>query len=394
MTGSPQDAAYAALPSVLVVVSGWPRVSETFAVNELLALRRAGMLAGIVATKPGDSTALQPGHAELAPMVTVLADANADAQADELVAIVRSMADQGRPVTALHGYFAHRPAELAALAGRRLGIRYGFSVHALDLRKVEPDVLRERAAAADVVITCNTDAATSLTAAGIDARLIPHGVDLDRFAPPTAVRRDLDRAGGRIELLAVGRLVEKKGFATLIQAMALLADSRVHLTIVGDGPERADLGALAFRLGVADQVDLAGRTDHHRLPDLYRRADIVVAPSIVDRHGDRDGLPNVVLEALACGRPLIASDVAAIASAVQTDPGAPANGVLVPPGDAAALADAIRDLADHPARRAALGHAARRTAEQRFELHRCSHLFCTELATIHAGEPVDRGARP
>lgn len=365
---------YRSLPRVLAVVSGWPRLSETFAQNELAALHAAGMLAGIVATKAGDTTLVQPGLEALTPLVTYLPDGDADAQAAALADHVRSLPGG---VDALHGYFAHRPAEVAAAAAGALGVPFGFSVHALDLRKVEPEALRRRAEAAAVVVTCNTDAFAALDAAGVNAHLLPHGVDLARFAPgaPRGALED-----GTVQLLAVGRLVEKKGFTHLLDAMALLADAAIELTIVGDGPERGALEERIDALGLATTVRLPGRVTHEDLPTLYRSADIVVAPSVVDRNGDRDGLPNVVLESMACGRPLVASDVAAIASAVDHG----TNGVLVAPADPAALAAAIRALAADPAGRRRLGTAARATAEERFELRRCSDRFREELAAAFA----------
>ena len=373
MAGSSNASPYPPTARVLAVVSGWPRLSETFAANELAALHRAGMLAGIAATKPGDAALVQPCLAELEPFVTHLPDGDAEAQADALVALAHRI-DDG--VDAVHGYFAHRPAEVAMLAAERLGVPFGFSVHALDLRKVEPTELRRRASAAAVVVTCNTDAFATLGAEGVNAHLVPHGVDLHRFTPAAAVAEPTHDA----RLLAVGRLVEKKGFPTLLDAMALLVDLDLTLTIVGDGPERPELESQIERLGLADRVTLRGRTTHAELPVLYRDADVVVVPSVVDSRGDRDGLPNVVLEAMACGRPIVASDVAAIASAVTSE----VDGVLVAPADVAALASAIRAVASDPLRRAALGAAARRTAEQRFELDRCSRRFCELLADAFA----------
>lgn len=382
MAGSSSGSPYPPAARVLAVVSGWPRLSETFAANELGALHRAGMLAGIAATKPGDASLVQPGLAELEPLVTCLPDGDAEAQADALAALAQRIdAGVDAGVDAVHGYFAHRPAEVAMLAAERLGVPFGFSVHALDLRKVEPAELRRRAATAAVVVTCNTDALAALGAEGVNAHLVPHGVDLQRFVPAAAVAAE----PRDVRLLAVGRLVEKKGFSTLLDAMALLADLDVDLTIVGDGPDRAALESQIARLGLDRRVTLRGRTTHAELPGWYRDADVIVVPSVVDSRGDRDGLPNVVLEAMACGRPIVASDVAAIASAITAD----VDGVLVAPADADALAGAIRAVGSDPIRRAALGTAARHTAEQRFELDRCSRRFCELLTEAFA--PVAAG---
>ncbi|MFN0090304.1 MAG: glycosyltransferase [Acidimicrobiales bacterium] len=349
--------------------------------NEIAALHRAGMLAGIAATKAGDAALVQPGLDALQPFTTYLCDGDAATQSDALVELAHRVVGG---VDAIHGYFAHRPAEVAMLAAERLGLPFGFSVHALDMRKVEPAELRRRAAAAAIVLTCNTDALAALGAEGVNAHLVPHGVDLDRFASAGFA----ERTKSGVRLLAVGRLVEKKGFTTLLDAMALLGDLDISLTIVGDGPEGESLHAHIEHLGIAHRVRLLGRTTHDELPGIFRNADVVVAPSVVDHNGDRDGLPNVVLEAMACGRPLVASDVAAIASAITSDH----NGMLVPPADPDALARVIRSLATDPARRTRLASAARRTAEQHFELGHCTTQFC-ELLTGAFTPLLAQGAR-
>lgn len=339
-----------------VVVSGWPRVSETFALNELLALREAGMLAAVFATKPGDGSMRQPGWDEIDPLVEVLPDGDADAQG---AVVAGRLAGSG--VAAVHGYFAHRPAAVAAAAAARLGVPYGFSAHALDVRKVPAAVLAERAAGAAVVVSCNADAAAAIEATGTTPRLVRHGVDLARFRP-------VPPPGGPVaELLAVGRLVEKKGFVVLVEALAAV-DRPFRLRLVGDGPERARVETAVAGLGLGDRVELLGRRTHDELPALYAGADVVVVPSVVDANRDRDGLPNVVLEAMASGRPVAASDVGAVATAVRHG----VTGVLVPPGQPDALAVALSALLDDPGARRRLGAAARSEVEARFDLLACS----------------------
>src|SRR5262249_36961838 len=139
-----------------------------------------------------------------------------------------------RRVTALHAYFAHRPAAVAAHAARRLGVPYGFGVHARDARKVTPRVLAARARAPACVVACNTDVAEELGRIGVHPLVVPHGVDTRRFRPRP------DPAAGPLRVLAVGRLVEKKGFATLVAAAARLRIP-FRLRIVGDGPRRSHL---------------------------------------------------------------------------------------------------------------------------------------------------------
>ena len=144
-----------------------------------------------------------------------------------------------------------------------------------------------------------------------------------------------------LKLLAVGRLVEKKGFHILIDAAARL---RVpfQLDIIGEGPEEKRLTELIRAHNLGSKIRLCGPKTHDDLPQAYGRAHVLVAPSIVDQSGDRDGLPNVVLEAMACGRPVIASDVAALGSAVIHEQ----TGLLTSPGNAGSLAAAIELLAN------------------------------------------------
>jgi len=351
-----------------MLVSGFPRRSETFALNELLALERAGCLEAVFATKPGDPGPPHPGAERLMQKVQYLAPGTAAEQAAEVVERLN-----GADVSAVHGYFAHLPTEVAAKVARRLGVPYGFSVHAVDARKVRQSELAERARDAACVIACNPDVAGDLRRAGAAVHLIPHGVDLERFRPTPPPD------GGVLSLLAVGRLVAKKGFPVLIDAAAQLL-APFCLQIVGDGPDRADLQHRIDTSGLSDRIRLVGPRTHEDLPAEYAAADIVVVPSVTDASGDRDGLPNVVLEAMSAGRPVVASNVGAVSSAVVDG----RTGVLVPPGDAAALAGALEFLVDQPEFRARLGREARARVERDFELHSCTTRLRHFLETVYA----------
>ena len=187
-------------------------------------------------------------------------------------------------------------------------------------------------------------------------------------------------ADGRVELLAVGRLVAKKGFDVLIDAVRRL-DFDWRLRIVGDGP----LLLQAARGGRATPTSRAHRVPRRRAPTpscpaLYHGADIVVVPSVIDAHGDRDGLPNVVLEAMACGLAVVGSDVAAIPTAIEHR----VTGLLVEPGDVHGLANAINELAKDADLRTALGANARATAESRFGLAACTDRFLSILEAAYA----------
>jgi glycosyltransferase involved in cell wall biosynthesis len=355
---------------VAVIVSGFPRRSETFMLGELLALEASGTLAAVFATKTGETGKTQPGTERLTRYVEFLPDAPVEEQA---CAVRHSLSKLKKVVTGVHGYFAHRPGEIAQHAAHMLGVPFGFSIHARDFRKVAPEILARRAQAAACVVACNTDVARDIRALGTQIHLLPHGVDLQRFAPHAR------ESNGTLQLLAVGRLVEKKGFHFLIAALAGLKIP-FALTIVGDGPERERLRQLIILNNLEKRVVFRGPLTHSELPRMYAEADVVVVPSIQDRSGDRDGLPNVVLEAMASGRAVVASNVGAIASAIVDHE----NGLLVPPGDPVALGDALRLLGSSKELRTRLGQNGRACAERDYEVGRCSESFHQLLTSVYA----------
>jgi glycosyltransferase involved in cell wall biosynthesis len=348
-------------------MSGFPRRSETFALGELLALEERGVLDSIFATKPGEAGLTQPGCERLTKKVQVLPEGEPARQA---AFVAERLA--GRRVGGVHGYFAHIPAEVAARAARLLGIPYGFSTHARDARKVAPVVLAERASNAACVVACNTDVAEEILLGGGAVHLLPHGVDLRRFNPRS------QRPAEELRLLAVGRLVEKKGFHVLLDAASRL-DIPFRLRIVGDGPERERLAGMIETHGLGRSVTLEGAQTHDELPEAYAAADAVVVPSVRDSSGDRDGLPNVVLEAMACARPVVASRISAVGCAVTDGE----TGLLVPPGDAPALASALRRLAAAPVLRERLGRGGRVRVERDYEVGRCTERLYQLLTSVY-----------
>jgi glycosyltransferase involved in cell wall biosynthesis len=353
---------------IAVVVSGFPRRSETFAVNELLALSERDALAAIFATKPGDGTEPHVGTERLSELLTVLPNDTAEGQA----AVVAN-ALKNRNVKAVHGYFAHQPAEVAWRAAERLRLPSGFSVHAKDARKISRDELGIRAKRAACVVACNSDVVTTIQKTGARVQLIPHGVDLERFKPsPLPARRTL-------QILAVGRLVEKKGFHFLIEAVSRLKFP-FQLRIIGEGPEQERLAQMISAYHLSGQVSLCGPRTHDQLPEEYARTHVVAVPSIVDKAGDRDGLPNVVLEAMASGHAVVACRAGAIDAAVRDDE----TGLLLPPGDPISIALAVTRLAQDLPLRARLAVAAREHVEQHYEMKSCSERFCNLLEEIYA----------
>ena len=354
-------------PRLVLIVSGFPRRSETFALAEIEALDRFGMLAAVFSTKPGEDGVAQPAAQRLRARVQLLAG-DPPAQACDAV---RRLG--GLRVDGVHAYFAHTPAAVASDVAGALRVPFGFSAHARDTRKIPRVELHARARRAACVVACNADVARELDGSGTRPALVPHGVDLERFF---ARRRSTSRV---LSMLAVGRLVEKKGFHVLLDAAARL-DIFWQLRIVGEGPERDRLAAQARAAGVMGRISFVGGLTHDALPAEYSRADVVVVPSIRDRAGDRDGLPNVVLEAMASGAAIVAADAGAITSAVHDR----VTGLVVPAGDAPALGRALTALAGNPGARRRLGAAARARVERDFDARKCTERLAQVLREAYA----------
>lgn len=356
------------MSGVVMVLSGFPRRSETFALGEIAMLAELGALQAVFAVKPGDGSPPHEDAVRLSPWITTLPAGDAEAQARRLV---ESLGSQRPDI--IHGYFAHEPALVAQLAARALGVPFSFSAHAKDVRKVDERALEARAHQAAAVIACNADTHAVLTGLGAVVNLVPHGVNLDRFAPSPW------RPSVPLRLLVVGRLVRKKGFHVLLQALAQL-DTPWTLRLVGEGPERRELERTAGSLGLGAQVDWYGPAGHDVLPSLYRDADAVVVPSVVDEDGDRDGLPNVLLEAMASARPVVATRVGAIATTIEHG----RTGWLVDPDDVRALTECLRGIAAVPSAAAAVAARGRALVEAQFDLHTCARRFVDTVVGCYA----------
>ena len=286
------------------------------------------------------------------------------------------------------GYWGNYAGTCAYLFHRLQRRRVPFSlwVHAGTDLYFRPAYLRHKLEYADNIITCCDFNRSFMLERYRDAaqRLAPkihvcyHGLDLPMFP---------FRPDGRppAKVIAVGRLVRDKGFALLVRAVALLASrsTAVELEMVGDGPERRPLERLTRRLGLRDRVAFRGWVRFAEARALMARATLLVHPS--DRLGD--GLPNVLREAMALGTPVIASRVAGIPEAL--DGGC---GVLVPPRDVGALADAIALLLGDVALRRTIAERARRRTEQQFDMikngARLAQLLCRPAAGLPLPEPA------
>jgi glycosyltransferase involved in cell wall biosynthesis len=265
----------------------------------------------------------------------------------------------------LHAHFAHGATRLAMLTSMLTGLGFSFTAHARDIYTADESLLREKIEAADYVVTCtraNQDHLRQLVRADVRTKITVgyHGVDLGKFGQRTqAPAEDVPL------VLSVGRLVQKKGFPDLLRACRILTDKghRLRCMIVGDGPERARLEAMIHKLELDAVVSLPGGSSQEDLLDIYRRATVFALPCRILENGDRDGIPNVLVEAMAVGLPVVASSVSSIRELVRDGE----NGLLVRERDGEDLAAALERLLTDRAMRERLARGGRRTVTEHFD---------------------------
>jgi glycosyltransferase involved in cell wall biosynthesis len=406
--------------AVVYVVGTYPLLTTTFIDREVSALRGWGLDVRVLAVRrppqdaplSGEQQALARGTTYLLPVAwrTLLA-AHLRFLGTRPVTYVRTLAHlvtrrhpdlraraktvlhfgegvlaahlvDARDLRELHAHFADRAATIALVASRLLRRPFSLSVHTGADLFVRPVLLDEKVTAARHVVTCtahNRAHVAHLLGKPLDRKVtvIPHGLDLVRYRPAAAARP------GRPLVLGVGQLAERKGFAHLVAACAALADQGYDLDcrIIGRGPQWAALERLIASLSVGEVVSLVGALPHEAVVDQYRQATTVVLPCVQTADGDVDGIPNVLVEAMALGLPVVSSDLPAIRELVTDG----VDGLLVPAGDAERLAVAVRRLLDDPRLRHALGGGARRTVVARFDVDRNVRMLADTLWPGAAG---------
>jgi glycosyltransferase involved in cell wall biosynthesis len=266
----------------------------------------------------------------------------------------------------LHAHFAHDPTLVALLAHILTGISYSFTAHARDLYQVPKPVLIQRAERASAIVTCcraNVDYLNQTLPAGLrdKVKLIYHGKDL----PAVPVRTRSDPPKEVPVILSVGRLVEKKGFGDLVRACHRLKQQGQRFTCIvyGEGPERAGLVELVDRLGMSEEISLPGALSRREIVAAYQQADVFALTPFVTDNGDRDGIPNVLIEAMACGLPVVTTTVGGIPELVKHD----VNGLLTAPHCVTEVAAHLESLLNDDERHSRLSLAARSTVEQYFD---------------------------
>lgn len=381
------------------VLKMYPRFSETFIVTELVQMQRLGVDLEVFSLRPPADGRFHASLAELRAPVTYLQHLGLRAtdvwqdlrtaavelgslseHLDELlradlrdavqsVEIARAVRRRG--ITHLHAHFASVAAVVARLAARLAGITYSVTAHAKDIFHcdVAADELRRTLADASSVVTVSDFNLHHLRSTlGVDAahvRRVYNGVDLTQF--------DFRPGGHRAPVIAaVGRLVEKKGFGDLLAAAALLRDAgrSFRVDLIGTGELEQSLRDQVRRLGLEGCVRMLGGLPQSEVVRVVGEAAVFAAPCVVGADGNRDGLPTVLLEAMALGTPCVATPVTGIPEVVVDG----VTGLLVPEGDPAALAAALGRLLDDVDLCTSLSRSARQLVEAEFDTARQARL--------------------
>jgi glycosyltransferase involved in cell wall biosynthesis len=387
----------------MVVLKGYPRLSETFVAQELLGLERAGLALTIVSLRHPTDRLRHPIHDEIrAPVLYLpeylyqeplrvgrallralrrrsfwrtfrlfLRDLARDVSPNRVrrfgQALVLAAEMPDEPIW-LHAHFAHTPTSVTRYAAALMEQHFSVSAHAKDIWTSPGWDLAEKLNDAAWTVTCSRSGRDHLRslAPGATVHLSYHGIDLSRFPLRDHPRapRDGTKQEDPVRILTVGRAVPKKGFGVLLDALAALPDGlHWRLAHVGGGPGLPDLQARAARLGLADRIDWLGALPQTEVLARYQAADIFVLASRQTADGDRDGLPNVIVEAASQGLACIGSDLSGIPELISDG----VTGLLVPADDAAALAQTLARAIADPELRARLGGAARARVGAEFD---------------------------
>jgi len=402
-----------------LLVKTWPKLSETFILEEVLGLERAGVPLQIYALQPPTDAiahdALNAVRAPVCYLPTVTLRHLPTLAAAQLRSALRqplrhvgglvraSLRGQLKPfmrgtwlaehmrrrqIAHVHTHFISAPADVAEHVAA-LGLGFSISAHAKDIYTSRPEDLKRKLEAARFTVTCTEYNRRHLAGLAPEAPIerMYHGVDAGRFSPDLRTPTETPAL-----ILAVGRLKEKKGFDTLIDACQHLhaAGRRFRCEIVGYGDGESGLRQHIARAGLGAHIHLTGKLARTEVIDRYARASVFVQPSRIGHDGDRDGIPNVLLEAMAMGVPVISTPVSGIPEVVETE----RTGLLVPPDQPALLADAILRLLDNAPLATRLAAYGRQRVLERFDNDHNLALLRSSLETAHVCQRHSAQAAP
>ncbi|MBX2879597.1 MAG: glycosyltransferase, partial [Granulosicoccus sp.] len=339
--------------TIVVVLKGYPRLSETFIAQELLGLEQAGIRIIIASLRLPTDTSVHAVHGEIQAPVNYLPEYLHQSPIRVLRSLLICLKKNGFGTSAraflsdlrkdltrnrirrfgqalvlaaewpeeaswLHAHFIHTPASVAAYTSHLIDVPWTVSAHAKDIWTSPDWDLAIKLSKARWAVTCTRVGQTHLTALASDTTpvyLSYHGLDLERFPAPDSDRavRDGSTPDEIVTILSVGRAVNKKGFDVLLRALGLLPDE-LHWQFVhiGNGSELQALKKLSVEIGIDRRISWHGAVEQKQVLEHYRRSDLFVLACRVSDDGDRDGLPNVLVEAASQGLPCITTSVSAI----------------------------------------------------------------------------------
>ncbi|ACE93385.1 glycosyltransferase protein (plasmid) [Rhizobium etli CIAT 652] len=391
---------------ILVVLKGYPRLSETFIAQELLGLEKAGFDLTLISMRRPTDKKRHPVHDEIKARVVYLPEYLHEEPIRVLKGLVagvsrpgfkalikRFLADLPRDLSRnrfrrlgqalvlgrewpdggewLHAHFIHTPASVTEYASMLTGTPWSCSAHAKDIWTSPDWELTEKLKSARWTVTCTRtgyEHMRMLTSRKDAVHLSYHGLDLARFGHFAGERpqRTGDNPDDPALILSVGRAVEKKGYDVLLRALALLpADLHWRMDHIGGGEALAKLKALASELGLSGRIVWKGAMAQEDVLDHYRRADLFALACRIAANGDRDGLPNVLVEASSQRLVCVSTDVSGVPELLRDGE----NGLVVPPEDPALLAEALTAAIRDPVLRKRLGDAAERRVREEFDYH-------------------------
>lgn len=401
---------------IVIVLKGYPRLSETFIAQELRGLELAGHSLILMSMRHPTDKKRHPVHDEIEAPVTYLPEYLHDEPRRVLNAWWKMrthpryrtlrrafLADLRRDRTRnrwrrfgqalvlaaefpsdanwLHAHFIHTPAAVARYASLLLGIGWSCSAHAKDIWTSPDWELKGKLADARFVVTCTKagfDKLKSLSPDPTRVHLSYHGLDLVRFGHFAGERaaRDGANAEDPVVLLSVGRAVEKKGYRVLLDALALLPQGLAWRFIhIGGGELLAELKAQAEALGLSERITWQGSKAQAEVLAQYRSSDLFVLPCRIADDGDRDGLPNVLVEAASQRLAAVSTTISGVPELIRDGE----NGLLVPPDDPKALSAALSQAIQDPSLRRRLGDAAEQRVRRDFDhatsIRQLTHLF-------------------
>ena len=400
------DAMNAVQPSVTIIVKGYPRLSETFIAQEIHALEARGLDLNIASLRRPTDPAFHPLHNEIsAPVLYLpeylyldplrllrawrlcrrkerynsalkswLADLSRDPTPNRVRRFGQALvlaAELPDHCGFLYAHFLHTPASVARYTSMITGLPWACSAHAKDIWTTPDWEIKQKLDECEWLVSCTNAAVQHLQLLSPDPgkiSLVYHGLDFNRFAEPSGWPRNRTPGTGKtgtLCILSIGRAVEKKGFDDLLHALASLPRSLDwRLVHIGGGSLAERLKKNAQELGLSRKIEWRGAQSHDDVLCAYRSADIFVLPSRVADDGDRDGLPNVLLEAQSQKVPCISTRISGIPELIEDG----VTGILVEQQDPAALARAIELLLASSESRARLGQAGFDRVRARFSL--------------------------